>query len=84
MTQIVPRNLQWSLDYNMAEYLAVKARNLITGQTVVNKDLSGARLALRQRSVAELESKILAEKMTTRTGEPWQGFVEVYSVTTAK
>ncbi len=68
----------------MAQYLAVKARNLVTGQTVKNQDLSGNRFELRQRSVATLESQILAEKMTRRTGDPWQGFVEVYSVNSTR
>jgi hypothetical protein len=61
------------------QYLAVKARNMITGETVISKDLSGQRLELRQRSVAELESRLLAEKMNRRTGTVWQGFVEVFT-----
>jgi hypothetical protein len=63
----------------MAQYLAVKARNMITGQTVKNQDLSGNRFELRQRSVAETEARLLGEKMTRRTGEPWTGFVEVFT-----
>ena len=78
-TVIVPKNLPWNLDYNMAQYLAVKARNLTTGQTVKNQDLSGSRFELRQRSVAETQARQLAEQMTIRTGEPWQGFVEVFT-----
>jgi hypothetical protein len=62
------------------QYLAVKARNMITGETVVSKDLAGQRLELRQRTVANLEARLLAEQMTRRKGEPWQGFVEVFSV----
>lgn len=68
----------------MAQYLAVKARNLRTGQTVKNQDLSGQRFELRQRSVAETEARILGEKMSGRTGDPWQGFVEVYTATTPR
>jgi len=60
------------------QYLAVKARNMITGETVISKDLSGQRLELRQRSVAELEARLLAEKMNRRTGTVWQGFVETF------
>jgi hypothetical protein len=60
------------------QYLAVKARNMITGETVISKDLSGQRLELRQRSVAELEARLLAEKMARRTGTVWQGFVETF------
>ena len=35
------------------QYLMVKARNLVTGQTVKNQDLTGARIELRQRTIAE-------------------------------
>lgn len=61
------------------QYLAVKARNMITGETVISKDQSGQRLALRQRGVAELEARLLAEQMSRRKGEPWQGFVETFT-----
>ncbi len=61
------------------QYLAVKARNLITGQTVINKDLSGGRLELRQRSLADAQAQQLAEKMTRNTGQPWTGFTEAYT-----
>ena len=74
------KSLPWNLDYNMAQqYLAVKARNMITGETVMSRDLSGGRYELRQRSVANLEARLLAEQMTRRKGEPWQGFVEVFT-----
>ena len=56
-----------------------KARNQLTGQTVMEKDLTGQRLELRQRALAETISQQLAEKMTRKTAEPWQGFVEVYT-----
>lgn len=62
----------------------VKARNTVTGQTVKNQDLTGARLELRQRSLAEDQADQLAAKMTRRTGEPWTGFVEVYVPTERK
>lgn len=61
------------------EFLVVKARCLRTGQTVKNQDLTGARLELRQRALAEDLSSQLAQKMTDRTGEPWIGFVEAYT-----
>ena len=57
----------------------VKARNLVTGQTVKNQDLTGARLELRQRTIAEDQAAQLAVKMSARTGQEWQGFVEVYT-----
>lgn len=63
------------------QYLLVKARNTLTGQTVKNQDLTGTRLELRQRSLAEDLSRQLAEKMSRKTGEPWTGFVEVYTPT---
>ena len=56
----------------------IKARNIITGQTVKNQDLTGARLELRQRALAEELASQLAEKMTRNTGENWTGFVEEY------
>lgn len=61
------------------QFLVTKARNMITGQTVKNQDLTGTRLELRQRALAEDQARQLADKMTRRTGEPWTGFVEVYT-----
>ena len=63
----------------MTQYLLTKARNIATGQTVKNQDLTGARLELRQRALAEDLADQLAAKMTRSTGETWQGFVEVYT-----
>jgi hypothetical protein len=64
----------------MAQYLITKARNIITGQTVMDQDLTGARLELRQRAMAESMAKDLAARMTRSTGAVWTGFVEVYTV----
>ena len=63
----------------MTQYLVTKARNILTGQTVKNQDLTGARLELRQRVLAEDLANQLAAKMSRSTGETWQGFVEVYT-----
>ena len=63
------------------QYLLVKARNLRTGQTVKNQDLTGARLELRQRAIAEDLARQLAAKMTERTGDAWTGFYETYTPT---
>lgn len=63
------------------QYLLTKARNLITGQTIKAQDLTGARFELRQRALAEDSARQLGERMTARTGEPWTGFVEVYTPT---
>ena len=63
----------------MTQYLITKARNIITGQTVMSQDLTGARLELRQRAMAENMANELADKMTRSTGETRTGFVEVYT-----
>ena len=68
----------------MTQYLITKARNIITGQTVMEQDLTGARFELRQRVLAEDQANHLAAKMTRNTGETWQGFVEVYTPATRK
>ena len=68
----------------MTQYLITKARNIITGQTVMEQDLTGARFELRQRVLAEDQANQLAAKMTRNTGETWQGFVEVYTPATRK
>lgn len=62
----------------------VKARNMVTGQTVKNQDLTGARIELRQRAIAEEQADQLAVKMQSRTGQPWSGFVEVYTPTSRR
>ena len=63
----------------MKQYLITKARNILTGQTVMDQDLTGSRLELRQRALAETQADQLAAKMTRSTGVVWQGFVEVYT-----
>jgi hypothetical protein len=63
----------------MKQYLIAKARNILTGQTVMDQDLTGARLELRQRTLAEDQADQLAAKMTRSTGAVWRGFVEVYT-----
>ena len=65
----------------MKQYLIAKARNIITGQTVMDQDLTGVRLELRQRALAEDQADQLAAKMTRSTGAAWRGFVEVYTAT---
>jgi len=63
------------------QYLLVKARNTVTGQTVKNQDLTGGRFTLQQRVLAEDSARQLAAKMTARTGDVWLGFVESYTPT---
>lgn len=60
-------------------YLLPKARNINTGQTVKQQDLTGARFTLQQRSLAEQQATQLAKNMEARTSEPWIGFVEEYT-----
>ncbi len=66
------------------QYLITKARNIDTGQTEKNQDLTGTRLEMRQRSLDEDLADQLAAKMTRSTGEQWRGFVEVYTPTVRK
>jgi hypothetical protein len=68
----------------MEQYLITKARSTVTGQTVKNQDLTGARFTLEQRFLAEDSARQLAEKMTARTGDTWIGFVEAYTPTYRK
>lgn len=63
----------------MSRYLLAKARNTVTGQTVKNQDLTGSRFTLQQQNLAQSSADQLAEKLTARTGELWQGFVETYT-----
>lgn len=68
----------------MTQYLLVKARNTVTGQTVKNQDLDGSRFTLAQRAIAQELADQLAAKMTARTGETWTGFLEAYTPTTRR
>jgi hypothetical protein len=62
-------------------FLLPMARNTVTGQTVKTQDLTGTRLNLTQRAIAQELADQLAAKMTARTGETWQGFLESYTPT---
>jgi hypothetical protein len=70
-----------SINTSMNQYLLAKARNTVTGQTVKNQDLTGARFTLKQRALAEDSARQLALKMSARTGDAWVGFVESYTPT---
>ena len=61
------------------QYLLPMARNTVTGQTVKTQDLSGVKYTLNQRVLAEFAADQCAAKMTARTGDAWQGFVQVYT-----
>jgi hypothetical protein len=60
------------------QYLLPMARNTITGQTVKTQDLTGSRFTLSQQTLAQIAADQCAAKMTDRTGDPWQGFVQTY------
>lgn len=71
-----------SINISMSEqFLLPMARNAVTGQTVKTQDLTGERFTRRQQVLAEAAADQLAESMTARTGEPWQGFVQLYTPT---
>ena len=55
------------------------ARNMITGETVKTQDLTGTRFTQKQRVLAEDTARQLADRMTARTGDTWQGFVKLYT-----
>jgi hypothetical protein len=61
------------------KFLLSKARNTLTGQTVKNQDLTGARFTLAQRTMCQEVADQLAARMTARTGESWVGFCEAYT-----
>lgn len=65
-------------------YLLPKARNTVTQQTIKAQDLTGFRFTSSQSVMAAKMAQQLAEKMTVRTGELWQGFVESYVPTQRK
>jgi hypothetical protein len=72
----------FGINIHMSEqYLLPMARNMITGQTVKTQDLSGLRYTLAQRVLAESAADQCAAKMTARTGDVWQGFVQLYTPT---
>ena len=63
------------------QYLLPMARNTVTGQTVKNQDLNGTTFTQRQRVLAEEIAGQLADRMSARTGDTWQGFVKLYTPT---
>ena len=63
----------------MEQYLLSKARNTVTGQTVKNQDLTGARFTMAQRGMCQEVADQLAARMTARTGDAWVGFCEAYT-----
>jgi hypothetical protein len=75
----------FDINISMSEqYLLPMARNSVTGQTVKNQDLTGARFTQKQRVLAEDIAGQLAARMTARTGDTWLGFVQLYTPTTRR
>jgi len=66
------------------QYLLPMARNTLTGQTVKTQDLTGSRFTQSQRALAEDMARQLGDRMTARTGEQWQGFLQLYTPTTRR
>ena len=60
-------------------YLIAKATNQITKQTVMHKDLSGAKFTLQQKALAEDFARQYAQKLSSRTEQPWTGYVVEYT-----
>lgn len=66
--------------YSMEQtYLIAKSYNTVTGQTLMHKDLNGARFPLSQRKLAEDFSEKYAQKLSTRTGQTWTALVVEYT-----
>ena len=63
------------------QFLLPMARNMITGQTVKTQDLTGTRFTTGQRALAQAMAQQLADKMSARTGDQWQGFLQTYTPT---
>ena len=66
------------------QFLIPKARNLRTGQTVKQQDLTGRRYMPQERSLVQQQADILARSMAQRGQDQWLGFVDVYTVPTVK
>jgi hypothetical protein len=78
---MVNKHLTTINNYMNEQYLLPMARSTVTGQTVKSQDLTGARFTLKQRVLAKEVADQLAHRMTARTGEPWLGFVQLYTPT---
>ena len=82
MVELHGTSTAFDINISMSEqYLLPMARNSVTGQTVKNQDLTGARFTQKQRVLAEDIADQLADRMTARTGDKWQGFVKLYTPT---
>jgi hypothetical protein len=66
------------------QYLMPKARNLRTGQTVKQQDLTGRRYMPHESKLAQQTADDLAQSMTNRSQDTWRGFVDAYTATPVK
>ena len=66
------------------QYLMPKARNLRTGQTVKQQDLTGRRYMPHESKLAEQTAEDLARSMSRRSQDTWRGFVEAYTASPVK
>ena len=66
------------------QFLMPKARNLRTGQTVKQQDLTGRRYMPHQSKLAQQEADDLARSMTNRSRDTWQGFLDAYTAIPVK
>jgi len=66
------------------QYLMPKARNLRTGQTVKQQDLAGRRYMPHESQLAQQAADDLAQTMTKRSRDTWQGFLDGYTASALK
>jgi hypothetical protein len=66
------------------QYLMPKARNLRTGQTVKQQDLAGRRYMPHESQLAQQTADDLAQNMTRRSQDTWEGFVDAYTASPHK
>ena len=82
MVKLHGASTAFGINTSMSEqYLLPMARNTVTGQTVKTQDLTGTRFTQSQRVLAEDTARQLADRMSARTGDAWQGFVKLYTPT---
>ena len=68
----------------MATYLLPKARNTVTGQTQKIQNLDGYHIPHSQRALAQEQADQLAQGLTDRTGDTWEGFLVEYTPSVRK
>lgn len=65
------------MDHNT--FYLVMARNLETGVRLKTQDLTGGRFTWAQRDLAQARADQLAEELTARTRQEWQGYLITYT-----